>query len=208
VQGIQSSEICRPNLTPILIGDADSPSWYCLQAKPRQEQRAETNLLTWCNGVYLPQIEMRCDRCRNASKCPSCGGTKKVKIPVFAGYLFAQFKEQRAGLARVTHGVVRILEFGGVLATVPHLVVEEMRQRFARFTHYSEITRFSGGQSVTITQGPFAGFVAKVETADKDGRVKLLMEAMRQGIAEGRPLTRAVRLTVNARDLRLNPATS
>jgi hypothetical protein len=61
-----------------------TPCWYAIHIKPRQEQRAESNLRAWHLETYAPKIRVRSPNRLTGQ------ATYQIKL-LFSRYIFARF---------------------------------------------------------------------------------------------------------------------
>jgi transcriptional antiterminator RfaH len=144
--------------------------WYAIQSKPRQEERAEGDLLAWGVETFLPRIRRRSLR-RWAG---AVGGSQ----PLFPGYLFARFNGPRmAHKIRYTRGVARIV--GTALGPTPvdGSIIALIRSQIAD-QGLVELS-FNTGDRVRIGGGPLRDFVGVfTATVTATGRVRALLTAV------------------------------
>jgi len=143
-------------------------AWYVAQTKPRQEYRALENLINQGYECVLP--EYQCERLRQ--------GVRVLRNePLFPRYLFIRLNTVSMdwGPIRSTYGVVGLVRFGGVPASVPEGLVEAMIKRSV-----PQQNLFSAGDQVSITTGPFAGLEGIFEQDDGVARVVILLEFMQK----------------------------
>lgn len=142
----------------------DKKSWYLIQCKPRQDERAEKNLL--CQGYKLYRPRLHVERLVK-------GVRKEICESLFPGYIFV-----RLGLLdnwsplRSTRGVTKIVGFGDFPLAVNDGLIEQLK------LHESEpgvLPVFSVGDTVRIKDGPFAELEAVFMAIDGNERVILLL---------------------------------
>ena len=151
---------------------ASSPTrWYLAQFKPNSHNIAARNLVRQGFGVFLPQrLETRRAR----------GAFSTQLRPVFPGYLFL---EQTAGAASLsvvnsTFGVSRLVCQGSDPVQVPTGLIADLRQRFNDDAAPEGPAMPNPGDKVTPAHGPFADFVATVESVLPDQRIWLLLDLL------------------------------
>jgi transcriptional antiterminator RfaH len=163
--------------TPPALTVITSPTtaWYLVHTKPRQEDVALTNLQRQGYECYLPQ--MRIERIRR----------RKAEIatePMFPRYLFIQLDSSDQGKSwspiRSTLGVSQLVHFGSRAARVDDALVELLRQREQAMPMDA---MFHSGDSVVITDSPFAGIEAIYQTADADRRAFILLEILSKPVS-------------------------
>lgn len=103
------------------MGYADAGAdmrWYVVSTRPRQERRAERNLLAWNVDTFSPRLKG--------------GGARPgaANGPLFPGYIFARFDAAvMLNKIRFTRGVNEVVCFGGRAAPVEDDVIEIIRRR-------------------------------------------------------------------------------
>lgn len=134
----------------MLTGRRNGSNWYLLQCKPRQDERAEFNLLQQGYATFRPQLIS--DRIVR-------GKPHKVVESLFPGYLFIQLSgDDNWGPIRSTRGVSRIVEFNHVPAIVNDQVIEHLRVRNATSLESSPANTLEPGHTLHIIAGPLAPF--------------------------------------------------
>jgi transcriptional antiterminator RfaH len=146
--------------------------WYLVHTKPRQEQLALDNLQRQKYDCYLPTLPV--EKIRQSSMV-------LVEEPLFPRYLFIRlgldFKSQSWAPIRSTTGVSRLVRFGMEPAKVDDGLIETLREQESAFKAQPK-KRFSAGDRVVITQGPFAGIEGVFQMASGEQRVMVLIELM------------------------------
>jgi transcriptional antiterminator RfaH len=150
-------------------------SWYLVHTKPRQEDVALANLQRQGYECYLPQMRIERIRRRKAEVATE---------PMFPRYLFIQLDSSDQGKSwspiRSTLGVSQLVHFGARAAKVDDALVELLRQREQAMPLDA---MFDSGDSVVITDGPFAGIEAIYQTADADRRSFILLEILSKPVS-------------------------
>ena len=146
--------------------ESRSGDWYLVQCKPRQDERAEENLLR--QGYECSRPACRRERLLR-------GQMQHVQESLFPGYLFIHMP-QGANWAplRSTRGVARVVAFGGRPLAVSHELVAQLQDRAENHI----ITTLSPGDKVTILDQGFAGIESIFITMDGEERVILLINLM------------------------------
>ena len=166
------------------VNTDDALPWYLVHTKPRQEELALENLERQGYRCYLPRLQV--EKVRR-------GKATLVREPMFARYLFVQLNASGAGRSwspiRSTLGVSRLVHFGNQPARADAGLVQWLR---AREDEAPAQTLFAPGDSVVVTQGPFAGIEGVFQTTDAERRAIILLEI----------LSRPVSLPVEAGSLR------
>lgn len=143
-----------------------SGDWYLVQCKPRQDERAEENLL---------RQGYRCSRpvCRREKL--QRGQLLRVQESLFPGYLFIHMPQgSNWAPLRSTRGVARVVSFGGRPLAVRDELITQLRERAETHT----IATFNPGDKVAIIDQGFSGIESIFMTMDGDERVILLINLM------------------------------
>ena len=145
--------------------------WYLVQTKPNAFRIAERSLLRQDIHVFCPTLavtQRHGARFRNTVR------------QLFPGYLFIQFNGPSPQWHRVnsTYGVSRLVAFADQPGTVPHHLVEGLRQRCDTAGLLAPAETLAPGDRVRVLSGPFANFVATVETLDPQKRVWILLDCI------------------------------
>lgn len=146
-------------------------SWFLAQLKPNCAAIADRNLTRQGFQTFLPQEE---------TTLPRNGKFMTALRPLFPGYIFVAFDAAR-GMWRTinaTYGITRLVSFGQEPAVVPSDLVTQLRLRCDAQGKLLPPLRLKPGDQVMLTKGPFAHFVAEVETIAADRRVWVLMDIM------------------------------
>jgi len=130
--------------------------WFCAMTKPHQEARAAVELIKQDFRAYLPVLHSK---------------------PMFPRYLFVEFDRDvdNWGLIRSTRGCCDLLKTGFLPAIVPQHAMDAIMA----YKPEPEIIspRFTDGQPVRITHGPFAGHEGLFQQEAK-GRVSVLLKLL------------------------------
>lgn len=124
--------------------------WRVFSVRPRAEKRVAERLAAAGLEVVLPlrvALHQWSDRKR------------RVAVPLFPGYVFAQVDERERLDALATDGVVRTVGFGGTLAAVSDAEVT-LLQALANAPEQAEAVAreaFPAGAAVVLTNGPLKG---------------------------------------------------
>lgn len=154
-----------------MIATSSREGWYLAQFKPNCHHIAKRNLDHQGFRTFLPlQLESHRWRSRFVTEMR----------PLFSGYIFVAFDLQQGSwrAIRATQGITRLVSFGAEPTPVPTQVVSQLMLRCDRDGHLLPPKIVKIGDRVSVTQGPFAGFVATVEGLAADRRIGLLMEIM------------------------------
>jgi transcriptional antiterminator RfaH len=145
-------------------------NWYAVQAKPSHLKLAVTHVSKLDLEVFLPCV--KCD-----------GEAFRAEAPLFPGYFFARFCPLTSfDAVRYGRGVLRILGTSRHPLPVEEEIIETIRERLQEdgLIHL-ERKAFQPGDLVTVEEGPFCGWMGKVEREWDDGkRVAILLDVIHQ----------------------------
>ena len=161
-------------------------AWFLAQVRPNSFHIAQRNLERQGFTVFCPlQDETR----RRAGRFVT------VPAPLFPGYLFVRFDPASAPWRAInsTYGVSRLVSFGQATpAPAPQQLVDGLLARCNDEGKLLPPDSLAPGDAVQVMSGPFAQFVATVESLAPQKRVWLLLDLM----------GRTTRIAVAAGDLR------
>jgi len=160
-----------------LVADKPLPeNWYVIHTKPRQEQRALSNLQNQGYQCYLPMI---------AIEKLSRERVNIIEEPLFPRYLFISLDASRYGQnwspIRSTWGVSGLVSFGTEPAKINSALIELMRQQEQGLSEAPQ-RLFSAGESLLIAEGAFAGLQAVYQMASGENRAMVLIELLGKSV--------------------------
>ena len=145
--------------------------WYLIQFKPNSYRIAESNLNRQGFDTFLP---MQKTTLRKASRF-----VNELK-PLFPGYMFVSLNPQLAPWRTInsTIGVSRLVSFEGKPKPLPRQLISGLMLRCDIAGKIQPPKTFNEGDSVELLTGPFANFIATVDTIDPKQRIWVLMVLM------------------------------
>lgn len=154
-----------------MTAHAHDTAWFLAQLKPNCARIADNHLTRQGFETFLPLEE---------ETRPRRGKFVTAERPLFPGYIFVALDVARGLWSKVnsTRGVTRIVSFGTAPEPVPADLVSQLMRRCDGSGKLRATETVTQGDKVTMTTGPFAGFVAEVERIERDRRIWVLMEIM------------------------------
>jgi transcriptional antiterminator RfaH len=152
----------------------DLPRWYVIHTKPKQEERADSNLKAWRVETFAPKLrELRFDT--------AAGRRTYVTKPLFARYIFARFKADEL-LHKVcyTRGVKSVVCLGAGPTPVDDEIIEfiQLRRDEDGFIKAGD-DPLRPGDRVVISDGYLKDLAGVFESNLKDhDRVTILLTAI------------------------------
>jgi transcriptional antiterminator RfaH len=145
-------------------------TWYALQHKPAQGDRALTHLQNQDIACFYPKITV--ERIR-------AGKRTKMLEPLFPGYLFVNLEQTDPMWAKLrsTRGVIRIVGFANKPAPISNDVIQHIK---ASLDSVAEQGGIKPGQAVQLNEGPFEGVNAIFQAYDGEARAIVLINFMQK----------------------------
>jgi len=153
--------------------------WYALYLRSRYEQKTNAELGKKGIESFLPLIELT--RIWSDRK-------KKIKEPLFRGYLFVKTDLHNKTDILQTNGVVRLVGIGEKPSPIPEQQIDWIRMLIEHPAKIQKEKYIGIGQKVRVTAGMFAGlqgFVLKDKGAHK---VVVTIESIQQSVSLEIPL--------------------
>ena len=149
-----------------------SMAWYVIHTKPRQEQRALTNLEQQGFQCYLPMLSLQ--------KLIR-GRLKVVEEPLFPRYLFIFLDSGHHGQnwapIRSTIGVSSLVTFGRTPAKIDAEMIDVLYEQQAGIKMAPKLL-FHQGERLLVSDGPFSGLEAIYQIPSGENRAMVLIELM------------------------------
>ena len=147
--------------------------WYVLHTKPKQEERANCNLVAWGVETLHPKLKTR--RHNEFTGVPTY-----VTQPLFPRYLFAKFNA-REQLSKIlfTRGVHNVVCFGNSPISVSEEIIDLIRARIDQNGVVKTSDDLKPGDRVVISAGPLRNLTGVFERQVKgNDRVMILLTAI------------------------------
>ena len=145
-------------------------TWYALQHKPAQGDRALAHLQNQGISCFYPKI--------NVEKIRAGKRTRKLE-PLFPGYLFVNLEQTDPMWAKLrsTRGVTRIVSFANKPASISDDVIQHIIDSLETVAEQGGI---KPGQAVELDDGPFKGISAIFQAYDGEERAIVLISFMQK----------------------------
>ncbi len=145
-------------------------TWYALQHKPAQGDRALQHLQNQDIACFYPKISVEKIK----------GGKRSKKLePLFPGYLFVNLEQTDPmwSKLRSTRGVLRIVGFANKPAPISDAVIQHIKESLDSVAEQGGI---KPGQAVQLSEGPFEGINAIFQAYDGEERAIVLVNFMQK----------------------------
>lgn len=156
-------------------GPEDASAWYLVHTHSGKEKLVTTHLERQGFKVFLPL----------STKMIKIGRqSKRVTTAYFPAYLFVNFDRTSQNWRPIngTFGVKRLVCFNQSPAQVPAAMIQELQRRLGPDGLIDTMPTLTTGDQVRISEGPFAGHLAKIDALPSQDRARLLLEIMSQSI--------------------------
>lgn len=147
--------------------------WYLVHCKPNGEQMALRNLENQDFSAFLPLQKLTRRK----------GTAFQTQLrPLFPGYMFVAQDPTTGQWRKInnTRGVARLVRLAAEPTPVPPTIMEQLFARCDATGVFQQSATLVAGDDAKITQGPFAGAIAKIIEIDPNQRVHLLIDFMGQ----------------------------
>ncbi|WP_417566250.1 transcription/translation regulatory transformer protein RfaH [Marinobacter sp.] len=143
-------------------------TWYALQLKPAQGDRALANLQNQDIACFFPKITVETIK---------AGKRSKKLEPLFPGYLFVNLDQTDPMWAKLrsTRGVLRIVSFANKPAAISDDVIQHIKDSLDSVAEQGGI---KPGQAIQLSEGPFEGINAIFQAYDGEARAIVLISFM------------------------------
>jgi transcriptional antiterminator RfaH len=152
-------------------------AWYAVYTQPNAETKAAEHLAAQGYSAYLPRYRRYVRHARTRAL---------VLRPLFPRYLFVGLDRlaQRWRPIRSTAGVVGLVSGADQPVPVAAEIVDALRRQESAgaFDLVSPATRLRAGESVRVTQGPFADLVGRLLGVADHERVFILIDLLGRGV--------------------------
>lgn len=146
-------------------------AWYALYVRPRHEKTVYQQLVEKQVESFLPltkQLRKWKDR------------KKWVEMPLFSGYVFVNIDLKDRLQALQTHGVVRMVSFGGVPAVIPDWQIEQLNKILQEGTEIQPEEYLKVGDYVEVIEGPLKGVRGYLREKRGESRIAILIDGIYQ----------------------------
>ena len=145
-------------------------TWYAVQYKPSEGDRALANLENQGADCFYPKIAV--EKIRK-------GKRMAVMEPLFKGYLFINIETSDPLWAKIrsTRGVSRLVAFAGNPASIDDDIIGYIRSSVDKVNDQGGMSK---GQLLQLKDGPLRGLEAVFQRYDGDERAVVLISFMQK----------------------------
>lgn len=149
-------------------------NWYAISTKARHEKKVHDQLTHKGIISYLPlQAFYRkwSDR------------YKKVQEPLFTCYVFVKIALRNRLSVLQTDGVVRLVAFNGIPATIPEDQIMSIKTILENDYQIERVDYLTPGQSIEVRQGPLKGVKGVLAEIKNSHRLIIRIDSIMQAIS-------------------------
>lgn len=150
------------------------PNWFALSTKARHEKKVNSQLVQKGITSYLPlQTFYRrwSDR------------YKKVQEPLFSCYIFVKIALRDRLQVLQTDGVVRLVSFNGIPATIPEDQIEAIKTILDHNLQIERVDYLTPGQKIEVIQGPLKGIKGILAAVKNSRRLVIRIDSIMQAVS-------------------------
>jgi transcriptional antiterminator RfaH len=152
-------------------------TWYAVYTQPNAEIKAAEHLARQGYAAYLPRYRRYVRHARTNAL---------VLRPLFPRYLFVGLDRlvQRRRPIRSTVGVVGLVSSADEPVPVSALIVDALRRQESEgaFDLVSPVQRLRAGDTIRVTQGPFADVIGRLIGVADHERVFVLLDLLGRSV--------------------------
>jgi len=145
-------------------------SWYAVQYKPAQGDRALAHLQNQEIPCFYPKVPV--ERIK--------GGKRSQNLePLFPGYLFVNLEQTDSAWSKLrsTRGVLRVVGFANKPAKISDELIQHIKDSLDKVAAQGGI---QPGSQVQLTEGPFGGLNAIFQAYDGEERAIVFINFMQK----------------------------
>jgi transcription antitermination factor NusG len=148
--------------------------WFAVWTRSRHEQVVRAQLDEKQVPAFLP-TQTKWSRWKDRRK--------QIDVPLFPGYVFAQFDpDARLAVLKCT-GVVSIVSVNGAPVPVPNEEIESIRTLVTSTLPYDPCPTIKTGTMVEVVHGPLTGVVGRLTRKGTQARLILAVNLIGQGVS-------------------------
>ncbi|RBW48276.1 transcription/translation regulatory transformer protein RfaH [Marinobacter sp. F3R11] len=145
-------------------------TWYALQHKPAQGDRAVAHLQNQDIVCFYPKIQVE--------KIKAGKRSQKLES-LFPGYLFVKLEQTDPSWAKLrsTRGVIRVVSFANKPAAISDEIIQHIK---AGLDSLAQQGGLKSGAIVQLSEGPFEGINAVFQAYEGEERAIVLINFMQK----------------------------
>lgn len=151
---------------------AQKDRWYLAQLKPNGFERAVVNLERQGIKTFMPLVSRR---------VRSGKYFIQKKLPLFSGYIFINVKPEIVPWRSInsTYGVSKVVAFGNQAPQyLPEQLIFGLKARCDKGNCLLPPSDLKIGEQIKIISGPFADYIATIETIASETRLGILFDCL------------------------------
>ncbi len=150
------------------------PHWYALHTRYRHEKKVEARLNDKKITSYLPL---------NTVYRRWSDRYKKVEEPLFSCYVFVWIALRDRLPVLQTEGVVDLVSFNGIPATISQKQIDAIRRVLERGVEVGHASYFTIGEKVRVIRGPLHGLEGTLVCQKNNHRLIITVDSIKQAVS-------------------------
>ena len=143
--------------------------WLVVRYKINEHLRFKRNLLNQNFEFYIPRIFTNAQKIRNKKQ------EAKLEL-LFPGYGFVRMAQTNLHALRYTLGLINIVRFGDQYAIATNSMINQLKELEASSKIQPIVpNQLAKGSIVTVSSGPFKGYIAKILATPAKDRANILV---------------------------------
>ena len=163
-----------PSPSTAADGSRIGPRWYAVWTRSRHEQVVRSQLDERQIVAFLPTLT-KWSRWKDRRK--------QVEVPLFPGYVFAQFDAHTRLAVLKCSGVVSVVSFNGEPVPIPDHEIEGIRTLVSSTLPYDPCPMIKTGAMVEVVHGPLKGVVGRLTRKGSQARLVLSVDLIGQAVS-------------------------
>ena len=166
--------ISMSSFRPSVLAHAYEVHWYAAYTRAQHEKSVARQLELRAIESFLPLYE-KMSRWKDRRV--------KLELPLFSGYVFVRMTlEEKVRVLQVP-GVVRLVGFGGQLASLPEEEMEALRSGLSGALHAEPCPYLQVGSRIRLKSGPLRGMQGVLLKKKSGYRFVISFELIQRSIA-------------------------
>ena len=153
---------------------ADDPHWYALRTRSRHEKLVRDQLDKQGIEPLLPTVK-RLSQWKDRKK--------EIEVPLFSGYCFVRFSQEKKTPVQKTTGVVEIVGSGSRPEPIPEQEIDSLRRLMTSVLPYDPHPYLHEGMKVEVVRGPLQGVQGILLRKEKRHRLVIGVRLIEQAAA-------------------------
>ena len=154
--------------------ETENLHWYALRTRSRHEKLVRDQLDKQGIEPLLPTVK-RLSQWKDRKK--------EIEVPLFSGYCFVRFSQEKKTPVQKTTGVVEIVGSGSRPEPIPEQEIDSLRRLMTSVLPYDPHPYLHEGMKVEVVRGPLQGVQGILLRKEKRHRLVIGVRLIEQAAA-------------------------